>query len=84
MVLVAALSGCWDWYLTQELSAKSSGANLPQNGPNTPMSADLLRMHYYRGGHRTRGRHDRLGLRSIGIFCVGIGIVSEPSALLSV
>ena len=62
LVLVAALSECWDWYLTQELPAKSSGANLPHNGPNTPMSADLLRMHYYRGGHRTRGRHDRLGL----------------------
>ena len=59
LFLVAALSACWDWYLTQEPAGRSSGVSLRPNGPNVLKSADRLRR-YCSGGCPVRCRYDRL------------------------
>ena len=51
MFLVEAVSARWNWYLTREPVGKVVWCELDAKRPSTPKPADLLSVHYYRGGH---------------------------------
>ena len=60
LFLVAALSACWDWHLTQEPAGKVVWCELEADGPNFLRPADgRLRSRSCRGGYPVRCRYDR-------------------------
>ena len=61
LFLVAALSACWDWYLTQEPAGKVVWCELEAGRPELSEAADgRLRSRSCRGGYPVRCRYARL------------------------